>query len=183
MKKIKVAIIVLLAASCILIPATTVIAENANGNPAVVHLNFQVQVAQVLHLQIGSPGSTIDTVGFSVTDLPGVQPTVNGDLSPDVRVGAEVSNGAVITLSANSSIAMVGSGTATNLPFTTISCTGTGDFSSVANLAFNGTANQTVWTSVGRGLRQGTFSYTYANSYTYPPDTYNGQVTYTLSTP
>lgn len=184
MKRSKVVIVGLLAAISIFIPATnTIFAESDNGNPAVARLNFQVRVAQVLHLRIGSPGATIDTVGFDVTDIPEVQPTANGDLAPEVRVGAQVRDGAVVTLSADSSTAMIGAVTAANLPFTTISCNGTGAFSSVSNLAFDGTANQTVWQSVGRGWSEGTFSYTYANSYNYPPDTFNGQVTYTLSTP
>lgn len=170
-------------ACMLLLGTSSILAESDNGNPAVVHLNFQVRVAQVLHLRIGSAGGTIDTVGFDVTDIPEMLPTVSGDLAPEVRVGAQVTDGAVVTLTADSSTDLVGSVTATNMPFTTISCDGTGDFSSVSGLAFDGTASQTIWQTTGRGWRQGTFAYTYANSYNYPPDTFDGQVTYTLSTP
>ncbi len=159
------------------------LAGNDNGNPAVVRLNFEVRAAEVLHLRIGSAGATIDEVGFDVTDIPEIQPTVAGDLDPEVRVGALVADGATVTLSADSSTDLLGAVTAANLPFSTISCTGTGDFSTVSNLAFDGTVNQSIWQDTGRGWRSGTFSFTYTNSYSYPPDTYNGQVTYTLSSP
>ena len=149
---------------------------------AVVHLDFQVRLPQILYLRIGTSGATIDTVGFDVKDVPENQSTVDGDNSPEVRVGAIVANNATVTLSADSSTDMVGSTTGTNMPFSTISCSGSGSFSSVS-LTFNGTASQQIWQGTGRGFRSGTFSYTYANSYDYPPDTYDGTVTYTLSSP
>ena len=72
MKRSKVITLVLLAAVSIFIPATnTIFAESDNGNPAVARLNFQVRIAQVLHLRIGSPGGTIDTVGFDDGDRGG----------------------------------------------------------------------------------------------------------------
>jgi len=153
------------------------------NSDAVVHLDFQVRLPQILFLRIGSSGATVDTVGFDVKDVPENQSTVDGDNSPEVRVGAIVANNATVTLSADSSKEMVGSGTGTKMPFSTISCTGSGNFSSVSDLAFDGTASQQIWQGTGRGFRSGTFSYTYANSYDYPPDTYDGQVTYTLSSP
>ena len=96
---------------------------------AVVHLDFQVRLPQILYLRIGTSGATIDTVGFDVKDVPQNQPTVPGDNSPQVAVGAIVANNATVTLSADSSTDMVGSGTSTKMPFSTISCTGSGGFS------------------------------------------------------
>jgi len=155
--------------------------RGSTGDPALVHLDFQVNLPTILFLRIGSAGNTIDTVSFSVTDIPENQPTVPGSLSPDVRVGAIVADNAPIRLRADSSGDMLSGGD--NMPFSTISCTGTGDFSSVSGLAFDTTANQLIWSSTGRGFRQGTFAYTYTNSYDYPPGTYTGTVTYTLSAP
>jgi len=153
------------------------------NSDAMVHLDFQVNLPQILYLRIGSSGGTIDTVGFDVTDIPQNQPTVTSINVPEVRVGAIVADGATVTLSADSSTDMVGSTTGTNMPFSTISCSGSGNFSSVSDLVFDGTASQKIWQGTGRGFRSGNFSYTYANSYDYPPDTYNGQVIYTLSSP
>ncbi len=153
-----------------------------NSN-AVVHLDFQVRIPQILYLHIGDVGATIDQVSFNVTDVPENQPTVTGNITPDIDVGAIVANSAGIILSADSSTVMVGSNTGTNMPFSTISCTGSGDFNAVSDLAFDGTASQTIWQSTGRGFKSGTLTFTYTNSYNYPPDTYNGQVIYTLSSP
>ncbi len=175
--------IVIVVSLFIILCPSLVLAESDNGNPAVVHLDFEVRVQGNLHLRIGSAGATIDEVGFDVTDIPEVQPTVAGDLAPEVRVGAQVGDGDTITLSADSSTDMVGAVTAASMPFSTLDCTGTGDFNSVSALAFDGTANQTIWQDTGRGFRTGTFSFNYTNSYLYPPDTYNGQVTYTLTSP
>ncbi len=169
--------------SFLILSSSLIFAESDNGNPAVVRLDFEVRVAGNLHLRIGSAGATIDEVGFDVTDVPEMQPTVNGDLAPEVRVGAQVGDGETVTLSADSSTDMTGAVTAASMPFSTIDCTGTVDFSSVSALAFDGTANQTIWQDTGRGWRQGTFNFVYTNSYNYPPDTYNGQVTYTLTSP
>ena len=152
------------------------------NSDAMVHLDFQVNLPQILYLRIGTSGGTIDTVTFNVTDVRQNQSTVPGDTSPQVAVGAIVENNATITLSANSSTPMSGSGGNT-MSFKTISCTGSGDFDTVSDLAFDGTTNQQIWQGTGRGFRSGNFSYTYDNSYDYPPDTYDGQVTYTLSSP
>ena len=174
---------VLVMGLMLLLGASPAWAESDVGinSDAVVRLDFQVNLPQILYLRIGTSGETIDTVTFNVTDVPQNQPTVDGDNSPEVRVGAIVADGATVILSADSSTDMVGS--TTNMPFTTISCSGTNSFSSVNDLAFDGTTNQQIWQGTGRGWRSGTFSYTYANSYDYPPDTYNGQVIYTLSSP
>lgn len=153
------------------------------GGSAQANLDFQVNVPTVIMLRIGSAGNTIDTVSFSVTDIPENQPTINGDVQPAIQVGAIVANNATVTLTADSSTAMVGGATGDNMPFSVISTTGSNDFNGINGLAFNGTNNQQIWQATGRGNRTGQLTYTYANTYTYTPDAYTGQVTYTLSSP
>ena len=156
--------------------------ESASGpSPKSVHLNFQVTIPSIVQLQIGSAGGTIDTVHFNVTDFADVQPTIAGDLAPTVKVHTIVAAGQAVNLTANSSTPM-NDGAGHNLPFTTISYAGTGDFSAVSG-TFNGTAAQSIWSSTGRVNLNGTFAFTYHNSDTYDPGTYNGQVTYTLASP
>ena len=175
---------VLVMGLMLLLGASPAWAESDVGvnSDAVVHLNFQVRLPQILYLRIGSSGGTIDTVVFNVENVPENQDTVESDNSPEVRVGAIVADGATVILSADSSTPMSGSGTDT-IPFTTISFTGSNDFASLLSSSFDGTASQQIWQGTGRGFRSGTFRYTYDNSYDYPPDTYDGQVTYTLSSP
>ena len=151
------------------------------GTPAVVHLNFKVVVPKLLFLRIGSAGATIDEVTFTVTDIPENEATVDGDISPDVRVGAIIGSAATATLSADSSTAMLSG--ADPMPFTVIGFTGTGDFSSLSASAFDGTGSQQIWQGTGPGFRTGTMDFTYTNSYTYPEGTFTGQVEYTLSSP
>ena len=154
----------------------------SGGTPAVVHLNFKVTVPKLLFLRIGSAGATIDEVAFLVTNVPEEDPTISGDITPDVRVGAIIASAATVTLSADSSTDMQNVAL-DNMPFSTIATTGTGDFSGVSALAFDGTGSQQIWQDTGKGFRTGTFSFLYTNSYTYAEGVYTGQVEYTLSSP
>lgn len=153
-----------------------------NGD-AQARLNFQVSIPKILYLQIGGSGATIDTVSFNVTDVADNEATVSGDNSPAVKVAAIVGTSSSVILSADSSAGMTGSVTGSTIPFSAVTTSGTGDFSSVSSLAFDGTASQQVWSATGGGMRTGSLGYAYTNSYSYAPDTYSGQITYTLSSP
>ena len=156
---------------------------NTSGGSAQVQLDFKVTVPRMLFLRVGTP-PIVDEVEFVVTDIPevGYQPTVAGDYDPPVRIGAIVTTGTAVTLSADSSTDMQNVAL-DSMPFSTIDCTGDGDFISVSSLAFDGTASQTIWSSTGKGWRIGTFNYVYTNSWDYAPGEYTGSVTYTLSSP
>ena len=182
MKTSKILLIAITVFAAMLWAISLVFAESASGpSPKSARLNFQVTIPSIVQLQIGSAGGTIDTVHFNVTDFADVQPTIAGDLAPVVKVHTVVASGAAVNLTANSSTPM-NDGAGHDLPFTTISYAGTGDFSAVSG-TFNGTAAQSIWSSTGRVNLNGTFAFTYHNSDTYDPGTYNGQVTYTLASP
>ena len=152
--------------------------DTSAGGSAQARLNFQVEIPSILYLRIGSEGMTVDTVSFDVTDIPESQSSVKGEPGVVVEVGALVRGNRWVTLRADSSRGLrSGSNT---MPFSTISWSGTGDFASSSG-TFNGRTNQRIWRERGSGFRSGTFTFTYDNSYTYPPGTYSGQVTYTLS--
>jgi predicted RecA/RadA family phage recombinase len=160
-------------------------ADSSSGNPtAVAHLDFRVTIPQIVYLQVGTVGGTTDRVTFAVTDLPGtgaVAGTSNGANPVPVRVAALVASGATVTLKADSSTAL-SDGASHNIPFTEISWVagGTGGFN---NGAFNGNAAQQIEQFTGSGDHQGNYTFSYANDTYYPTGTYNGTVTYTLSTP
>jgi len=156
-------------------------AEQSSGTGAQsVDLNFAVNIPQVLLLRVGSAGGTIDTVTFNVTDVPDVQPTVAGDVTPALWVAAMTPSAATVTLSADSSIDLTDGGTGT-MPFSTISYSASAPFN-VASTAFDGSVSQQIWQGTGPGMRQGTMNFVYTNSYNYGGN-YTGTVTFTVASP
>ncbi len=162
--------------------AGSVKADAGSGpNSAVAHLNFSITIPTILYLQVGSTGAIIDTVSFAVNNIPGtgaVAGTSSGANPVPVRVAALAGAAATVTLTANSSTALT-DGTS-NIPFSEISWTATGD---LTGNTFTGAASQQIAQFTGSGNRTGTYSFSYANANYYPASTYNGTVTYTLSSP
>jgi len=147
---------------------------------AEVDVDLRISIPTVLHLRVGSPGHTIDTVSFNVTDIPEHQPTVRGNYSPMVVIQSNGSRFRNVELTADSFQPL--RGTFATMPMSTISWEGTGDFSGSQG-RFDGSTHQLVIRFGGRGRWRGTFNFTYTNTYGYPPDSYRGTVTYTLSAP
>lgn len=150
----------------------------SNDASAQIEMDLLVEIPTNLSLRIGAPGSTIDTVRFNVTGLPASQPTVQGDYRPPIEVSSNLPSGSVLTADSTGGLR----GPAADIPFTTISFEGTGSFSGMRG-TFNGTANQRLDRIPGRGKRNGTIRFTYHNTSGYPPGTYTGTVTFTLSVP
>ena len=99
------------------------------GGSAQARLDFAVQIPTILFLQVGTVGATIDTISFSVVDLPGtgsVAGVSDGANPVPVRAAGFVGAGSTMTLSADSSTAL-SDGTNT-IPFTEISWTAAGSF-------------------------------------------------------
>lgn len=153
------------------------------GAPATAQLNFQVTLNQLLLLQIGSPGATINTVSCTVSTIPGTGsvPMISDGTNPvPTRVSAVVPAGATVTLTVNSVIAPLTSGPNT-IPFSQISCSANGD--GFTSYSFNDTASQQLNQWTGSGNRLGDYTFSYKNENYYPTGTYNGHVIYTLSSP
>ena len=159
-----------------------VMARNGVGmnRTAEIDMELAVDIPAILHLRVGSPGHTVDTVSFNVTDVPENQPVVRGTYNPVVMFQSNVSRFRTIELTVDSVQPLRGA--SATMPMSTIQWQGTGDLSGSSG-RFNGTANQLVARFVGRGRREGTLQFTYTNTYQYPPDSYQGTVTFTLSAP
>lgn len=168
---------------CILCFISPVVAENnlaAGGSSAQARLDFRVNIQPILSLQLGSLGLTVDRIVFDVDQIPPT--TITGVSSgpnpvPVTAIGI-VPAGNTIILTADSSTPLT-DGTNT-IPFTEISWTAADDFSSGV---FAGEVAQQIDQFTGSGAHTGTYTFTYANSVLRPSGTYDGLVTYTLSSP
>lgn len=156
--------------------------SSALGTPTAARLDFRIAIPAVLYLQVGTLGATVDRVSFAPPGIPDSVPvagTSTGAYPVPVRVAALVGASGLVTLRADSSSAL-SDGSGNNIPFTQISWAATGNFTGAA---FNGAASQQLDQFTGPGNRTGTYTFSYANANYYPAGTYNGQVTYTLSSP
>lgn len=145
---------------------------------AQIEMNLRLEIPNKLYLRIGTPGSQVDTVRFNVTGLPQSQPKVEGDYRPVIEINSNMPTGCDLTADSTGGLR----GPAANIPITTISFEGMGAFSNVKG-TFNGTVDQKIYRIPGKGKKQGILSFVYNNTYGYPPGTYVGTVTFTLSTP
>jgi hypothetical protein len=138
-----------------------------------------------LYLRIGSSGSTIDKITFPVNNLPG-KGRVAGQSSGAYPVqfqarGLFFFGSGTLRLSVDSSHPL-SDGLGHTIPFNQISWTGGG---SIPSGRFNGSSAQTIWQASTSGSFnfQGTMAFFYDNTLFLPTGTYQGQVTYTLSSP
>jgi hypothetical protein len=145
---------------------------------AQVQLQFRITIPQILSLQIGQEGNAIDTIGFTLTDLPGTGRVTGDPQRIPVKAVGLVPRGQTVALTVDSASPL--SNGAQVIPFTNISWQATGDFPAGG---FSGRPNQKVGQWNGPGDRQGYYSFSYQNLNYFPPGTYVGRVVYTLSTP
>jgi hypothetical protein len=179
----------------------TTIAPLFNPTRAVsanARLDFAVTLGSFVSLQVGSPGSTIDTVGFDLaslapptctaTPLPicfGNGTPVNATTNPSLAVTVK-SNGGQVNLKAQVVTALTSgvntipmsqivltSSDATNLPAPLLPNTGTGATVNVAATAFTGKVTD----------RTANWSFAYANTVSPAAGTYNGQVVFIATAP
>lgn len=158
-------------------------AEQSSGiGSQTVHLDFAVNVPQILFLRIGSPGTTVDTVTFEPPITPtGVWINAVSGGSQIIQISGMVPPSTSIRLTADSSVPL--SNGSFSIPFNQVRASGSGSFASVSDLAFSGATDQVIWETTGPGMRQGNFVYQFFNEAPHPPGSYTGTVTYTLSTP
>jgi len=144
-------------------------------------LDFRITVSTILYLQIGATGATVDRITFKLNNIPGtgaVQGTSSGTYPVPVRAAGFVPRGQRMTIRANSSVPLTNG--SENIRFDNIRWTGTGNFTSGR---FTNAANQSVRYWTGSGNRTGAYRFYYDNDEYHGSGTYNGQVTYTLSSP
>lgn len=152
----------------------------AMNTSAQVELDLRLEISGFLSLQIGSPGTHIDTIRFYVNDIPENQPFVEGDYQPPVQILSNLGVMNSVILTADSSGGLFGP--SANMPFSVINWEGMGDFIGQKG-RFDGTPNQQIVRFSGKGEKVGSFKFIYRNTYDYPPGTYHGTIIYTLSSP
>ena len=151
------------------------------GGSTAARLNFQINIPTILSLQVGTSGANVDTVSCGLVNIPGsggVAMNSSGANPVPVNVAAVVPAGQAVRLTANSNTPMTNGSETIN--FDQITCAAGGAFSAYT---FNNAATQPLDSFTGSGLRQGTYAFTYANTEYHGTGTYNGQVTYTLTSP
>lgn len=143
-------------------------------------VDIVIQAASSLSLRIGTTGGTIDRVTFTVTQLPGTGAVagISSGADPVPVRASSTPTGATKILTADSSIPL-NDGAGHTIPFTQISWTGT---NRVPSGTFAGLLNQQIYAGT-QSITNGTMSFSYANTVYVPSGTYNGRVTYTLSSP
>lgn len=150
------------------------------GSPQ-ARLDFRVTVPTMLYMQIGTVGATVDRITFTLNNIPGtgeVQGTSSGTYPVPVRAAGFLPRGQTMTIRANSSVPLTNG--SENIRFDNIRWTATGNFTSSR---FTNAANQQVRRWTGSGNRTGTYRFYYDNDEYHGSGTYNGRVTYTLSSP
>jgi hypothetical protein len=146
---------------------------------ASAHLNFTINLQNSLSLTVGS-ASVTDTVTFLVDKAPG-DGTIAGDKTIPVAAKAVLKNAQNMKLTADSNVALTGTGGTDSIKFDQISITGTGDFT-ISTVNFSAAAGQQLvtWTNPKKDL-SGNFSFIYGNTQYHDADTYTGTVTFTLA--
>ena len=181
-------------ASLGLIAMTPAVADSefdiGNGTlTANADLDFEIVIPRFLYLQVGSTGTTVDTVSFDlstgVTDITDIDGTIgNGNaVAGDITVGVRlVSNAGDVDLEA------VGSGTGlTNgsdtIPWSQITGTAATGGATGLDVPVVGAAAVTIAANNGVVNRSDTWSFDYENDLLVGGGTYTGTVTYTATSP
>jgi hypothetical protein len=191
-----------IAAASVHAELTTATAPLLNPTRAVsasARLDFAVTLGSFLSLQVGSPGSTIDTVGFDLTSL--APPTctatplpicfgngtpVNATTNPSLAVTVKSNGGKVnlqakvvtaLTSGANNTIPMsqivLTSSDAARLPAPLLPDTNPGASVNVTPTDFSGKVT----------VQSANWSFAYANTVSPAAGTYNGQVMFIATAP
>jgi hypothetical protein len=178
-RKLLVSAIATLVAAPTLVSADSDFAIGGAGTNASANLDFQIVIPEFVFFRVGTAGS-VDRVDFDLVTAatqPGTGPVnatggvgdgADGDL--DVEI---ITNATGLTIGATGGDLSSGSNL---IPFTDITAADGGD---IPVPAFG-----TVGVAVPGvpGTLNDTWSYTYNNDTVYPPGTYAGTVTYTVTT-
>jgi hypothetical protein len=171
------------------LPMASQAASSSNTGPApnstTVNLNFNVVIPRFIFLRVGDAApASVNTLVFSPTVDQMITPTAvsatGGDVAgTDLTIVAR-GNAGNMTLAASNLTQLTSGGN--NIPVSTL--TRSNPTGSIAVPDFNASV---ALTAGGNGVfnQSGTWRYTWTNenNVVYPPGTYVGAVTYTLSAP
>lgn len=151
-------------------------------------LDFEIVIPRFLYLQVGSTGTTVDTVTFdlsgvaSIADIDsqvGNGTAVDGDITVGVRL---VSNAGDVDLEAVGSGTGLTNGTET-IPWSQITGTAATGGATGLDVPVVGAAAVTIPATNGVVNRSDTWSFDYENDLLVGGGTYTGTVTYTATAP
>jgi hypothetical protein len=150
----------------------------ATNTSAEVELELRLYIPSIVSVQIGTAGKVVDTVAFYAKESPLRMPVVRSDVNPPIIITSNTPQGA--TLLVDSSAGLKSDDNI--IPLSVICWKGTEDLSGSEG-CFDGSTNQRLRSFPGKGSWKGSYIFEYKNSSKYPPGTYTGRITYTLTTP
>ena len=151
-------------------------------------LDFEIVIPRFLYLQVGSTGTTVDTVTFDLSGVASIADVdtqigngtaVDGDITVGVRL---VSNAGDVDLEAVGSGTGLTNGTET-IPWSQITGTAATGGASGLDVPVVGAAAVTIPATNGVVNRSDTWSFDYENDLLVGGGTYTGTVTYTATAP
>ena len=180
-------------ASLGLIAMTPAVADSefdiGNGTlTANADLEFEIVIPRFLYLQVGSTGTTVDTVTFDLSGVASIADVdtqigngtaVDGDITVGVRL---VSNAGDVDLEAVGSGTGLTNGTET-IPWSQITGTAATGGATGLDVPVVGAAAVTIPATNGVVNRSDTWSFDYENDLLVGGGTYTGTVTYTATAP
>jgi hypothetical protein len=181
-RKLLVSAVAALASAPVLVSADSDIGIGPTGTQAQANLDFRIVIPDFVYFRVGSAAAgTVDRVDFDLLATP-TQPGAGGNLAANGGSGDGADGSLTVQLITNVSnvnIAATGGNLTSGLntiPFTQINRT---DGGVIPMPAFGGNGNLSAGLP---GTLNDTWSYTYNNNTVYAPGTYNGTVTYTVTT-
>lgn len=180
-RKLLVSAISTLLAAPMLVSADSDTGIGGAGTSASANLDFRIVIPQFVFFRVGSlAAGTVDRVDFNLLTA-AVQPGAGGVVPANGGTGDGADGNLTVDLVTNVAsvtIAATGgnltNGTA-NIPFAQIN---TAHGGVIPMPAFGGSGNLAAGLP---GTLTDTWSYTYNNNTSYPPGTYDGTVTYTVT--
>ena len=151
-------------------------------------LDFEIVIPRFLYLQVGSTGTTVDTVTFDLSGVASIADVdaqigngtaVDGDITVGVRL---VSNAGDVDLEAVGSGTGLTNGTET-IPWSQITGTAATGGATGLDVPVVGAAAVTIPATNGVVNRSDTWSFDYENDLLVGGGTYTGTVTYTATAP
>ncbi|GGA70338.1 hypothetical protein GCM10011521_05590 [Arenimonas soli] len=151
-------------------------------------LDFEIVIPRFLYLQVGSAGTTVDTVTFDLSGVASIADVdsqigngtaVDGDITVGVRL---VSNAGDVDLEAVGSGTGLTNGTET-IPWSQITGTAATGGATGLDVPVVGAAAVTIPATNGVVNRSDTWSFDYENDLLVSGGTYTGTVTYTATAP
>ncbi|MGW8369132.1 MAG: hypothetical protein ACWGPN_10690 [Gammaproteobacteria bacterium] len=158
----------ILASLPLAVSADDATGNGGSGTTAAADLDFEVIIPSFVYFRVGTAGGVVDTVTFDL-DTAGIEPGT-GVTPADVLVAVELRSNTDVQIDGG---LLVGGGPIEN------EITAASNNARIPAPDFSGTPS--AWVT-GPINETGTWTFSYANSSSYVPGTYNDTATYTATT-